>query len=520
MFYAHNINSNNLSVKNLILLFFTIVLGFASVITLANVTIPSDISNAWQTIAKISITESGTDSAPLIEMSSWGIFIDPSILTPQTSFSWKVLWIDSNGNIIYVLSQGLVTSWGGGIGWTGDGYWTGVGSDIYNINTDNVGIGTSTMSGKLHITSSGQTEVYLEETNSGNAANINFRNTTRTRGLWWDSTPDVFYIGKVWSWVDFVITPLGFIGMGTDTPKANLQVVGTFIAGDYSNSISGTNSSIWWGQENKINGFNNFIGGWWGVWIGNTISWGNRANIVWWYNNQITSNIDWWSNFSSIVWWQNNQIIFSQQAFIGGWGWPDGRNIISGSNLSSIVWWQNNKIIWGQHWFIWGGLSNTITWNSDNSVIPGWNNNRILNSSNSFAAWYGVQILNTPNTFLWNSNGLPFQSIRTGSFIINVPYTSRPDAWGVGINTADPQALLDVNGNSIIRWVLTATGNIVTNQDIAADGEIRAKNIEVHQRVSWVSSGASCGAENPGTIIYDGTGFYGCWPTNTRKKLD
>ncbi|MEI6117842.1 MAG: hypothetical protein WCP92_00880 [bacterium] len=41
-----------------------------------------------------------------------------------------------------------------------------------------------------------------------------------------------------------MITPLGFIGMGTDTPKANLQVVGTFIAGDYSNSISGTNSSI------------------------------------------------------------------------------------------------------------------------------------------------------------------------------------------------------------------------------------------------------------------------------------
>jgi hypothetical protein len=36
------------------------------------------------------------------------------------------------------------------------------------------------MSGKLHIKGSGETDVYIQETNPGNAANINFKNTTRT----------------------------------------------------------------------------------------------------------------------------------------------------------------------------------------------------------------------------------------------------------------------------------------------------------------------------------------------------
>ena len=52
------------------------------------------------------------------------------------------------------------------------------------------------MSGKLHITSSNQTELYLEDTSSGNAANIHFKNTIRTWSLGGHSAPDVFYIGQ------------------------------------------------------------------------------------------------------------------------------------------------------------------------------------------------------------------------------------------------------------------------------------------------------------------------------------
>jgi len=36
------------------------------------------------------------------------------------------------------------------------------------------------MSGKLHIKSSAETELYLEESNAGNAANINLKNTVNT----------------------------------------------------------------------------------------------------------------------------------------------------------------------------------------------------------------------------------------------------------------------------------------------------------------------------------------------------
>lgn len=111
MFNAHNINNNTISIRNLILLFLTIVFGFASVITLAQINIMSDISNARQTISKISITEDGTDSAQLeMEISSEGIYINSGILDVQTTFSGKVLGIDEEGNLIYVLSEDLIVS--------------------------------------------------------------------------------------------------------------------------------------------------------------------------------------------------------------------------------------------------------------------------------------------------------------------------------------------------------------------------------------------------------------------------
>lgn len=63
MFSTHNINNNTISVRNLILLFLTIVLGFASVITLAQINIVSDIENARQTIKQVTITQDGTDAS-------------------------------------------------------------------------------------------------------------------------------------------------------------------------------------------------------------------------------------------------------------------------------------------------------------------------------------------------------------------------------------------------------------------------------------------------------------------------
>ncbi|MFA6255616.1 MAG: hypothetical protein WC606_00395 [Candidatus Absconditabacterales bacterium] len=259
MFRVHRIGSNNLSVKNLILLFFTIILGFASVITLAQISIPSTIENARQTIGRITITSDGTNNGTrFFDFNYSGdgkTYINTIGLPTSSSFSGKVLGIDTNGDLIYVYSQNLVTSGGGGVGGSENVYWTGNGTDIYNSNIGNVGIGTQILSGKLHITSSAETELYLEENNVGKAANINFNNTANTWMM--GGFEDRFYIGNN-SVAFFNILTGGNVGIGTIGPKANLQVSGTFIAGEYSNTVDGSDSSIGGGSGNIINGTSDF----------------------------------------------------------------------------------------------------------------------------------------------------------------------------------------------------------------------------------------------------------------------
>lgn len=263
MFKTHKIWVNTLSIKNLILLFFTIILGFASVITLADITIPSSIDNAWQTIGRVSITSNGNDGSALIDMSSWGIHIDNSILPWLSSFDGKILWLNDAGNMIYVLSKDLIVSWSSSSSTTtgSDEDWSISGNDIYTQQNGNVGIGTQTMSGKLHIVGKWDTEVYIEETDNQKAANINFKNNIRTWTLWGDSYPDIFYIGIPGANQFVSITPLWFVGIWTTGPTAPLQVIGNVIAGAESNQINGINSFIAGGQNNSISWAESFAGG-------------------------------------------------------------------------------------------------------------------------------------------------------------------------------------------------------------------------------------------------------------------
>lgn len=499
MFNTHRIWSRNISARNLVLLFFTIVFWFASVITLANVDIISDIENARQTIGRITITSDGTnDGIRYFDFNySWDgkTFINTSALLSQSSFSWKVLGIDDEGNLIYVASTNLVVSWAGGGIW-GDGYRTGYWSDIWNVNLGGkVGIWTDTPTGKLHITSSWETDVYIEEQAAGMAASLRLLTPLGTTWIiWWDSDPNIFFIWTLGHQEYFAMTTGWFVGIWTIDPKAPLQVKWNIIGWVQTNTITGSNSTIaWWGRinmPNTISGTNSFIGGGYGSKII-----GDRSAIV--------------------VWWKENNTIIGNDSFIGG----GDDNTISWTNYANIVGGKLNQIYWGTNTFIGGWVSNVILWNSSNSFIGWWTNNHITNATDSFAWGMQAYALHN-NTFVWNGWTSQFASARTGTFIINVPFSTRPDMWGVGINTNDPQALLDVNGTSIIRWNLTVTGNILWDQDITVDWEVVAKNIEVDQRSSTVSAGTSCGSENPGTIIYDGVGFYGCTANNTRKRLD
>lgn len=519
MFRVHKIWSNNLSVKNLVLLFFTIVLWFISVITLAQIDIPSSIDNAWQTIARITITASGTDSTPLIEMSSWGIHIDDTVLNDWGNFSGKILGIDENGDVIYVYSYNLVGSWTWGW-WTGDGHWTGDNTgDIRNLNSGNVGIWTSIMSGKLHIKSSWDTDIYIEEQTPGMAASLRLLTPTRTWIAGWDSSPDIFFIGTIGHQEYFAMNSNGYVGIGTTWPKAKLQVSGIFIAWNYNNSIQNATdssilwwksnslnwdqSTIWWGNNNKIlSGRLSFI--WWG--IDNRIFHGATSFIWWWSNNSLTGNglticggmnnkilggraanraemglsTIWWGWHNEIygggafIWWWQTNILTGHYVTIGwghenrinwylsfiGWGakniinwtWSfigwGGRynwegNSISWANFSSIVWWTSNKIYTATNAFIGWGDSNVITWNSNYSTIPGWWDNIINNATYSFAAWVRAKA-NYNNSFVWNSDvAKDFSSVKPNTFIINA-------LGGVWIGTENPQWDLNVAWNGLL----------------------------------------------------------------------
>ena len=113
MFKSQKIRWKWLSTKNLVLVFLTIVLGFASVITLANIEITPTTNDTWQTISKTTITSAWSETEKVIELSSTGMYINNNILTEKTQFSWKVLGIDENGNIIYTYSDNF----------TGDNLW-------------------------------------------------------------------------------------------------------------------------------------------------------------------------------------------------------------------------------------------------------------------------------------------------------------------------------------------------------------------------------------------------------------
>ncbi len=435
MFRVHTINNSTLSIKNLILLFLTIIMGFASVITLAQITIPSSIDNAQQTIGRVTITSDGTASGTEFRDINYdgagGTRI--SGLDEETGFSWKVLGIDDAGNLVYIFSENLVISWAG-VGWWSE-YWTGNWADIYNSNTGNVGIGTASMSGKLHIKSAGNTDVYIEETNPWSAANLNLKNTIRTWAIWWDSSPDLFYIG-IASWSRYLtITPTGKIGIGTDTPKAQLQVSGNFIAGGYNNAVTGSYSSILWGGEdgitlnpqNKIYGTASSI--WWG--IGNYVSWDQW--FIWWGNRNTINALYWF------IWWGSFNHINWQSFWTIWWGQSNNINWYVG-----FIWWGNENTIEWNYNVIWWGSDNNITgWSTYSSII--WGRYNSITNSSDYSFVGGVNSnAKDDYSFVWNSDLLnKFSTTKTKTFIINATN-------GVGIRTNNPQGDLHVAGSGVV----------------------------------------------------------------------
>jgi hypothetical protein len=115
------------------------------------------------------------------------------------------------------------------------------------------------------------------------------------------------------------------------------------------------------------------------------------------------------------------------------------------------------------------------------------------------------------NSFVWNSDSTTFATNKASVFIVNAPYGG-PSMWGVGINTNDPRADLEVNGS------ILGSGNFRALWSIATSWTVQAGVVKLDPSAPlWVYSGGSC--TEAGTIKYNGTNFLWC-NGSIRKKLD
>lgn len=185
---------------------------------MANLDIQTNIQNARQTIQRVTITSNWTDAGTkLIDFNNDAskIFISTAILNAQTSFSGNVLWLNADGELIYVPSSGLIVSWATYSNtpwWTGnDTYWTGSLDDIRNTNIGNVNIGAGTATGRLYVWSTADTQLVLKEENAGSASNMRFQNTANTRKIWGNA--NYFYMARDNEDTAFHITSWGNIGI-------------------------------------------------------------------------------------------------------------------------------------------------------------------------------------------------------------------------------------------------------------------------------------------------------------------
>lgn len=200
--------------------------------------------------------------------------------------------------------------------------------------------------GKLHITSSWETDVYIEEQAAGMAASLRLLTPLGTTWIiWWDSDPNIFFIWTLGHQEYLAMTTGWFVGIWTINPTAPLQVKWNIIGWSYTNTITGSDSTIaWWGRitiPNTISGTNSFIGG------------GYGSKII-------------WDRSAIVVWGKDHNTIIGNDSFIGG---GDGNSI--NWSYSFIGGGKSNTINWVDYANIVGGQSNHIYWGT-NGFIGGW----------------------------------------------------------------------------------------------------------------------------------------------------
>lgn len=509
--------------RNLFLLFMTIVMGLGSIMVMANLTIQTNLQNARQTIMRVTITDDGTDGGTRlmdINNASGKLFISQSLLHAQTSFSWNVLGLDANGELIYVPATGLAGGNGGD-----DGDWTidGTNTNIYRTTGRVVvwAVPGALDADKFRVVGNNVTELTAQETTIGRPANIHLTNTVNTRMLWWYS--DRFYVGLN-NVAFFNVSSWGNVGIGTINPDQKFvieendqKISSLIISWVWAGWTLQANKNIYSGlivaqgnlgvaaiynQDNTLE-----LGA--GLYASLYITTGNKVGIglgnnapkttlqvsgnfiAGAYNNSITTN----DTKSFIWWWSSNTISWGTNGFIWWW-WS---NTVNGS-YSSIVGGVWNYIIWDANFIGWWN-NNTINNNSQNSAIIWWSDITISWSNNSIALGRNIALSSKNYTFTRNSESTTFTPQSHDAFLINAPFFEYGNGW-VGINTSYPEADLDVNGR-------------IKTFEIDVTNDIETRLIKLSAQSTW----EICQAANKWIILLSWANFFGCnW--SARKQLD
>ena len=321
-------------------------------------------------------------------------------------------------------ASGWYSTIGGGLGNSASGWTSTIGGGEANAasgRTSTIGGGNNnTASGFFSTVPGGQFNLAAGDNSFAAGQGARVMEGHHGTFIWADSTAAFFDSTGT---NQFLIRSNGGVGIGTNSPSAQLQVAGSFISGATNNTATGTNSFVGGGSSNAATGLQSFAAG-------------NRAKAV--HDGTFV-----WADGTSADFASTgiNQFLIRANGGVGiGTNSPSAQLQVAGSFISGAT----NNTATGTNSFVGGGGGN-IASGSAGFVAGGVNNT--ASGIRSFAAGNRAKAIHT-NTFVWaDSTSADFSSTGQNQFLIRAN-------GGVGIGVNAPEDALHIKGRSSAALIL------------------------------------------------------------------